>query len=227
MTQNNRTPHFYGHRKRLKEKFLKTTSGNFADYELLELVLFWSVPRRDVKPLAKELLRQFGSLAGIIYADKDKLFKIISTSMYVNLKIIKEVIYHVLQHDVINKNVLSSWNALIDYLKTTMGYIKTEQLRILFLNNKNILIADELQSSGTVDQTSVYPREVVKKALFYEASALILVHNHPSGNPTPSKSDIELTQQIILACKTVNVTIHDHVIICKSKFFSFKSNLLI
>ncbi len=193
------------------------------------MVLFFSNPRKDVKPLAKTLLKEFGSIAGVINATQDQLLSIegVTGSTHINFVLLKEVVSRILQHDVVKKNVLSSWNALLDYLKVTMGHAKTEQFRILFLNKKNIIIADELQTLGTIDQTPVYPREVVKRVLFHEASAIILVHNHPSGNPTPSKADINLTSAIIKACSAVGVSVHDHVIVCSNEFYSFKSNLLI
>lgn len=223
-----KTPHFIGHRKRLQQKFLKNPSS-IADYELLELILFWSIPRRDVKPLAKELLNKFGSLDSVINANPEKICSLIEATENVanNFIVLRESLKRILQNKIMKENVISSWNALVDYLKVTMGNMNIEQFRILFLNKKNILLADELQGSGTIDQTPVYPREVVKRALFHEATAIILVHNHPSGDPTPSKSDINLTQQIADACATVNVIIHDHVIITRNKFYSFKSNLLL
>ncbi len=223
-----KTPHYIGHRKRLQQKFLKSSSS-VADYELLELILFWSIPRKDIKPLAKQLLNQFGSLNNIINTNPEKILNIIAVNKNVanNFAVLRELIRRILQNKVIKENVISSWNALVDYLKVSMGNMNVEQFRILFLNKKNILLADELQSSGTVDQTSVYPREIVKRVLFYEATAIILVHNHPSGDPTPSKSDIDLTKQIADACAVINVIIHDHVIISSTKFYSFKSNLLL
>lgn len=225
---NNDDPHFLGHRKRLKEKFLSSTH-NFSDYEILELLLFCAIPRKNVKPLAKTLLQTFGGINGVINAPHDKMLSVqgITKNTYVTFSIVREIIHRFLRQDIINQNVLSSWDALLEYLKTTMGNNKIEQSRILFLNKKNILIADELQNTGTVDQTPLYPREVVKRALFHEASAIILVHNHPSGNPTPSKSDITLTHSIIDACKTINVIVHDHIIVAGKNFYSFKSNALI
>ena len=226
---NNETPHYYGHRHRIREKFLKSQKGTFTELELLEMILFWSIPRRDVKPLAKELIYNFGSLSGIVSASYEKLKNIkgITQHTYINIMLLKEAIDRVLQGSIMNKNILGSWSALLDYLKVSMGKLKTEEFRILFMNKKNILIADELQSYGTVDQTPVYPREVVKRALFHEASAIILVHNHPSGNNAPSKADIMLTKQIVDACKTVNVKVHDHVIVSSNDIYSFKSNLIL
>ena len=232
MSLENKTkekPHHFGHRKRLKSKFLKTNPTGFSDYELLELVLFQSVPRRDVKPLAKSLLSAFGGFNRLVHSEKEKILAVdgATESIYLQLRIINEMLNRVLAERIENKNVISSWSALLEYLKFNMNCLKVEQFRVLFLNKKNVLIADEIMTTGTIDQAPVYPREVVKKALFYEASALILVHNHPSGNPKPSSSDIDLTSQIIGACKTINVIVHDHVIIGGNDYYSFKSNMLL
>lgn len=222
-------PHYIGHRRRLKEKFLNTPSDAFTDYEILELMLFQAIPRKDVKPLAKSLINKFGSLDNILHLSYDKLseFKGVNDNIFISLKLIKELINRTLQEKVIKKNVISSWGDVINYLKFNMEHLKTEEFRVLFLNKKNILIADEVMSSGTIDQTMAYPREIIKRALFHEAGALILVHNHPSGSTKPSRSDIELTHEITKSCKAVNITVHDHVIIAKNQFYSFKSNLLL
>lgn len=222
-------PHHFGHRKRLKTKFLQTNPTGFSDYELLELVLFQSIPRRDVKPLAKSLLSAFGDFNQLIHSEREKILAVDGTteSIYLQFRIIKEMLNRVLAERVENKNVISSWSTLLEYLKFNMGCLKLEQFRVLFLNKKNVLIADEIMATGTIDQTPVYPREIVKKSLFHEAGALILVHNHPSGNSKPSNVDIDLTTQIISACKTINVTVHDHVIIGGNEYYSFKSNMLL
>jgi DNA repair protein RadC len=218
-----------GHRDRIRERFLKSKKGSLSDEELLEMILFWSIPRKDVKPLAKILINSFGNIAGIFNASNEKLSAIgkLSKNTIVNILLVKEILDKILHGQIIQKNILSSWSSLIDYLKVSMGSSKTEEFRILFLNKKNILIADEIQPYGTVDQTPIYPREVIKKALFYEASAIILVHNHPSGNPRPSNADISVTRQIMEACRTINITIHDHVIVTSDEIYSFKSNLLL
>ena len=228
MMSNNIEDHRVGHRQRLKERFIKSPAS-VHDYEILEMVLFFSIPRRDVKVLAKILLKEFGDISCILNATHDKLLSIegVTESVYTNIRLIKEILSRSLKHNISNKNILSSWNALIEYLQASQGNMPTEQFRILFLNKKNILIADELQETGTIDQTPVYPREVVKRALFHEATAIILVHNHPSGNPKPSPEDIALTGQISNACQTIGVLVHDHVIICKNDFYSFKSNMLL
>jgi DNA repair protein RadC len=222
-------PHHVGHRKRLKEKFLQNDPKSFGDYELLELALFQSVPRKDVKPLAKDLIAKFGSFNQLINADIDKILSVngATGAVYLQLRIMKEMLNRVFSERVKNKNIISAWSPLLEYLKFNMGCLKLEQFRVLFLNKKNVLIADEVMATGTIDQTPVYPREIVKKSLFHEAGALILVHNHPSGNPKPSSADIELTTQIVSACKTINVTVHDHVIIGNNEYYSFKSNMLL
>ncbi|MDP4708822.1 MAG: DNA repair protein RadC [Rickettsiaceae bacterium] len=231
MTQGNKKepPHYVGHRKRLKDKFLKADPATFSDYELLELLLFQSTPRKDVKPLAKNMLQEFGDFNQLINAERKKILAVdeATESSFLQLRIIKELINRVLQDNVRNTNIISSWSALLEYLKFNMGCLKLEQFRVLFLNKKNMLLADEVMATGTIDQTPVYPREIVKKALFHEAGAIILVHNHPSGNSNPSNSDIDLTTQIVNACNTINVSVHDHVIIGAGEYYSFKSNMLL
>lgn len=228
MTDNTNDSHFLGHRKRLKDKFLQAPLGSLADYELIELLLFLSIPRKDVKPLSKTLLHKFGCLGSLIHAEPDRLMDIkgMNQGVYTNIKLIREILQRSLRTEVMNQNVLSSWAELLKYLRTVMGHIKYEQFRILFLDKRNKLIADEIQAEGTIDQTPVYPREVVRRTLFHAATAIVLVHNHPSGDPNPSKADIELTKHIIQACKAINVIVHDHVIITKNDFFSFKTNML-
>lgn len=220
--------HRIGHRHRLKERFIKSPS-TMHDYELLEMVLFCSIPRKDVKELAKTLLKEFGDISTILNVPYERLLAVngITNSVYIHMRLLKEILSRSLKNQIVHKNILSSWNALIEYLQASQGNTPTEQFRVLFLNKKNILIADELQETGTIDQTPVYPREVIKRILFHEASAIILVHNHPSGNPKPSKEDITLTSQVVHACETIGVTVHDHVIICKNDFYSFKSNMLL
>jgi DNA repair protein RadC len=231
MTQGNKKqpPHYIGHRKRLKEKFLKADPAAFNDYELLELLLFQSTPRKDVKPLAKQMLQEFGDFNQLINAERKKILAIdeATESSFLQIRIIKELINRVFQDRIRNTNIISSWSALLEYLKFNMGCLKLEQFRVLFLNKKNMLLADEVMATGTIDQTPVYPREIVKKALFHEAGAIILVHNHPSGNSKPSNADIDLTAQIVNACNTINVSVHDHVIIGNGEYYSFKSNMLL
>ncbi len=219
------TNHQAGHRQRLRERFMKGGENALADYELLELVLFRAIPRRDVKPLAKDLIKLFGSFANVITADPNRLREIdgIGDSVIAELKIVQHAAQKMAQGQVLDRPVLSSWNALLEYCQVSMAYNKTEQFRILFLDRKNILIADEIQQEGTIDHTPVYPREVVKRALELGASSLILVHNHPSGDPTPSRADIDMTNQIIEAARPLNITIHEHLIIGMGNHASFKS----
>lgn len=218
-------PHYLGHRQRLKARFLKNGADGMQDYELLELLLFLAVPRRDVKPLAKELIKTFGGFSEVINAEPARLKEVkgIGESAIIAFKMVREGAIKLSQDKILNQPVITSWQALLDYCKMTMAHQKKEQFRILFLNRKNILIADELQQEGTVDHTPVYPREVIKRALELGASALILVHNHPSGDPTPSHDDIEMTKEICEAGKKLEVLVHDHIIIGKGHHASFKS----
>ncbi len=219
------TPHYMGHRQRLRDRFMSAGGTAMADYELLELILFQAIPRRDVKPLAKELLTTFGSFSAVVTAPVERLqeFKGLSENAIASIKVMQEIAVRLSREEIMDKPVLSSWQALITYCRTIMAHNKTEQIRILFLDRKNVLIADELQGEGTVDHTPVYPREVVKRALDLHASALILVHNHPSGNTAPSRGDIAMTKEIQDACAKLNITIHDHLIIGKKGHSSFKS----
>jgi len=199
------------------------------DYELLELVLFRAIPRRDVKPLAHLLMREFNDFHSVIAAPIERLTQVqgVGRAVVQELKIIEAAAHRMARAKVIGKPVLSSWGALLDYCKTAMSHRPLEQFRILFLDRKNILIADEAQQSGTVDHVPVYPREVVKRALNLNATALILVHNHPSGDPTPSEADITMTGQIRDAAAVFGITIHDHLIIGKGRDFSFRADGLL
>jgi DNA repair protein RadC len=228
LTEDN-SPHYIGHRKRVRARLINTGAEKFSDYELLELMLFSVIPRKDVKPLAKKLLEKFKTITNLINADRDRLLTTdgSSESLYISFAIVRELINRVLKQKIINQNIIASWGALLDYLKFTMSGIKVEQFRILFLNKKNILISDEVVSQGTIDQAAIYPREIIKRALFNEASSIILVHNHPSGSPEPSKADIDATHKIIEVCKTVNILVHDHLIIGHNKYYSFKSHMLL
>lgn len=214
-----------GHRDRLRGRFLNGGAGALPDYELLELVLFAAIPRRDVKPLAKALLARFGSFADVIAAPRERLLEIdgIGENVVSQLKIVEAAALRLSQTKLIGKPALSSWQALLDYCKAAMARTAREEFRVLFLDRKNILIADEVQSAGTVDHTPVYPREIVKRALEHSASALILVHNHPSGDPTPSRADIEMTREIAAASKPLGIAIHDHLVIGRNGHASFKS----
>lgn len=222
-------PHYVGHRQRLREKLLNSGPQGLADYELLELILFGAIPRGDVKPLAKQLIKHFGGFAETISAEPARLMDVdgVGESAVAYLKAVNAASLKLLQGQVARKPVISSWNALLDYCRASMGFNSREEFRVLYLDKKNTLLGDEVQQTGTVDHTPVYPREVVKRALEVGATALILVHNHPSGDPTPSKADIEMTKQISDAAKSLGITVHDHVIIAKRDAYSFKSQGLL
>jgi DNA repair protein RadC len=217
--------HKAGHRQRLRERFNKAGAGALSDYELLELVLFRAIPRTDVKPLAKTLLKVFGDFNRVISAPRARLSEIsgIGDAAITELKIVEAAAHRLMQARVLDRPLLSSWSALMEYCKVAMAHRDIEHFRILYLDKKNKLIADEQQQTGTVDHVPVYPREIVKRGLELNASAMILVHNHPSGDPTPSHADIELTKQIIAVSKVLNITVHDHIIVGKEKDVSFKS----
>ena len=218
-------PHYRGHRARLRQRFLKSGGEALADYELLEMALFLALPRQDVKPLAKRLIERFGGFADTISAEPERLCEVegVGEGVIAALKTIQAAALRLTREQVMNRSVLSSWQAVLDYCRAAMAHRKNEQFRILFLDRKNVLIADEVQQKGTVDHTPLYPREVVKRALELGASALILVHNHPSGDPTPSKADIEMTREVVAAGERLGITVHDHIIIGKGEHASFKS----
>lgn len=222
-------PHYYGHRERLRGRFREAGAGAVSDYELLELVLFRAIPQRDVKPLAKDLIATFGSFPEVISAPSARLAEIkgIGEAAITELKIVHAAASRLARGQVQKRPVLSSWSSVIDYCRTTMAFAEREQFRVLFLDKRNQLIVDELQQVGTVDHTPVYPREVVKRALELSATALILVHNHPSGDPTPSHADIEMTQTIINVAKPLGIAVHDHIIVGKEGHASFRSLRLI
>ena len=222
-------PHYHGHRDRLRERFDESDGNALPDYELLELVLFRSIPRRDVKPIAKELIRRFGSFAEVIAAPAARLAEIdgVGTSVARDLKIIAASGRRLAKGAVTKRTVLSSWSSVLDYCRAAMAFAEREEFRILFLDKKNALIADEVQQTGTVDHTPVYPREVVKRALELSCSAIILVHNHPSGDPTPSGADIKMTRELVDVAKPLGITIHDHVIVGRDGHASFKGLRLI
>ncbi|MBI1169921.1 DNA repair protein RadC [bacterium] len=213
------------HRKRLRDRFMTGGAAALPDYELLELLLFRAIPRMDVKPLARLLLDTFGDFNRVISAAPQRLrmVKGVGEAVVQELKIVEAAAGRLMRAKVLNMPVLSSWNALLDYCQTVMAHRETEQFRILFLDRKNVLIADEEQAKGTVDHVPVYPREVVKRALELNASAIILVHNHPSGDPTPSDADISMTMQVQDAAQVLGIVLHDHLIIGKSRELSFKA----
>ncbi len=213
------------HRLRLRQRFRDGGASSMPEYELLELILFRSIPRQDVKPLARLLLDTFGDLNRVVTAPMHRLTAIkgVGETVATDLKIIEAAAQRMMRSRVMHKPVLSSWDALLDYCHTAMAHRETEQFRVLFLDRKNTLIADEEQAKGTVDHVPVYPREVVKRALELNASALILVHNHPSGDPTPSQADISMTNQIQDACQVLNIVLHDHLIVGKNREVSFRA----
>ena len=218
------TSHAAGHRDRLRERFARAGVDGLQDYELLELVLFRARARGDVKPLAKDLLKRFGGFAEVLAAPVARLVEVkgLGAATALELKIVHAAAVKLSQQRVLQRQVISSWNELLSYCRAAMADEKTELFRILFLDKKNILIADEVQQRGTVDHTPVYPREVVKRALELSASAIILVHNHPSGDPTPSRADIDMTNQIVKAAQALNIRVHDHLIIGAKSEASFK-----
>ena len=213
------------HRTRLRARFIEGGAAALPDYELLELVLFRAIPRQDVKPLARLLLDTFGDFNRVVTASPARLqmVKGAGPAVVLELKLVEAAAHRMMRARVIQKPLLSSWDALLDYCHTTMAHRETEQFRILFLDRKNVLIADEEQAKGTVDHVPVYPREVVKRALELNASALILVHNHPSGDPTPSDADLSVTRQVQDACGALGLVLHDHLIIGKSRELSFRA----
>ena len=222
-------PHYHGHRERLRSRFREAGSDAVSDYELPELVLFRAIPQRDIKPFAKELIVKFGSFAEVVAASRARLKKIkgIGDAAADELKIIHAAANRLARGQVQKRPVLSSWSNVIDYCRTAMAYAEKEQFRLLFLDKRNQLIADELQQIGTVDHTPFYPREVVKRAPELSATALILVHNHPSGDPTPSRADILMTQSIIDVAKPLGIAVHDHIIVGKNGHASLKGLKLI
>jgi DNA repair protein RadC len=209
------TPHYHGHRERLRSRLREAGPDALADYELLELILFRAIPRRDVKPLAKTIIARFGSFAEAISADPARLAEIdgLSAGAVSEFQIVEAAAQRFAKGAVKKRLPMGSWSAVIDYCRTSMAFEGRELFRILFLDKKNGLIADEVQGSGTVDHTPVYPREVIRRALELSATAIVLVHNHPSGDPTPSTQDIKMTQDIIAIAKSLGVAVHDHIIV--------------
>jgi DNA repair protein RadC len=223
------TPHYFGHRERLRDRFRGAGADALSDYELLELLLFRAQPRRDVKPLAKALLEKFGSFAEVISAPETRLAEVkgLGASGITEFKIVQAAASRLLRGVVKKRPALSSWSSVLDYCRGTQAFADREQFRVLFLDKRNQLIADEVQQTGTVDHTPVYPREVVKRGLELSASAIILVHNHPSGDPTPSRADIQMTQQIIAVASPLGIAVHDHIIVGKEGHASLKGLKLI
>ncbi len=217
--------HYHGHRDRLRERFLSAGVEALQDYELLELILFRAIPRRDVKPLAKRLLEEFGTVADVLGASPERLLEVrgVGQAVMTELKIVHGASIKLLQEEVLEKPVITSMSQLQDYLRARLSTEKIEQFRVLFLDNKNRLIADEKLYQGTVNHTPVYPREIMRRALELHASAIILVHNHPSGDPKPSKDDISMTLKIVEAGTTMGIRVHDHLIVGKKTVLSFRA----
>ncbi len=222
-------PHYAGHRQRLRERFVKAGEAGLQDYELLELVLFRAIPRRDVKPLAKALIDTFGSFAEVISAPIERLREVegLGEAATVELKVVQAASLKLMQARVMNRPVLRSWAKVVEYCTASMAYDMTEQFRILFLDHKHALVADEVQQRGTVNHTPVYPREVVKRALDLGASGIVLVHNHPSGDPTPSRADIDMTKEIEDAGRALKIELIDHLIIGRGAHVSMRQTGLI
>ena len=219
-------PHYHGHRERLRERFLSSNYETFPDYELLELLLFYTHPRRDVKPIAKALMNKFDNdFQAILNADAEILQKIdgVGPSTLTMFRIVRAMLVRISKKSITLKPVMDSWHKVVEYCRHAMAHHEKEQFRILFLNQKNKLISDKVHQEGTIDHSLVYTREVLKDALLLGASAMILVHNHPSGDPTPSQEDIVVTKKIVKAAKALNIDVHDHIIVTKSSHYSLKS----
>ena len=218
----NSKPHYHGHRARLRGRFLQGGAAALQDYELLELLLTFAIPYSDVKPLAKNLIAHFGSFGQVLDATPEALMEFMGLKEYsaclINLVKACHEVY--LKEEALKRQRILSLDVLVDYCRTAMGGLKDEQFRVLYLNSQNEIIAEEILQEGTVNQTVVYPRKILELALKHKASGLILVHNHPSGNPTPSASDKELTQTVVKASRALNLTVHDHLIISRHGYFS-------
>lgn len=224
----------HGHRDRLRQRALQAGPQSLPDYELLELILFRSLPQRDVKPLAKALCARFGGAAGALAAPYEDLVQVrsadrggralsVTPAIALDLKLVHDAARRIGLETLQRREVISSWSALSAYVRTTLAHEPREQFRVLFLDRKNQLIADELMNRGTVDHAPVYPREVVRRALELSASAMILVHNHPSGDPTPSQADIDMTRQVLDAARALRITVHDHLVVGRAGVASFKA----
>jgi len=227
--QKAETPHYHGHRERLRERFFSAGPDALSDYELLELALFAAIPRRDTKPLAKELLKKFGSFVEVIHAPVARLREVkgIGDASINQLKLLAAATGRTAKGEIKRNVALSSWNEVIDYCRSSMAFADKEQFRLLFLDKRNQLISDEVQQIGTIDHTPVYPREVIKRALELSATALILVHNHPSGDPTPSQADIQMTKAIVDIAAPLGISVHDHIIVGRGGHASLRGMRLI
>jgi DNA repair protein RadC len=228
-TKKTEKPHYHGHRQRLRNRFLKGGAAALQDYELLELVLTYALPRADVKPLAKELLRHFGSFTQVLDGPPEALMEVagLKESSAVLIRLVKACAEHYLKEEVLTRQRIPSLTSLVDYCRTAMGGLADEQFRVIFLNSQNEIIAEEVVQEGTVNQTVVYPRKVLELALKHKATGLILVHNHPSGSLTPSVADQELTRALVKASRALNLTVHDHLIVSRQGYFSLaEQNML-
>lgn len=223
------SPHYHGHRQRLRNRFLQAGAAGLQDYELLELLLTFAIPYSDVKPLAKRLLAHFGSFTSVLDAPFEELVKETGLREYsaTLIRLTKACAEYYLKEEALKRQRIPSLPALVDYCRVSMGGLKDEQFRVIFLNPQNEIIAEEIIQEGTVDQAVVYPRKVLELALKHKATGLILVHNHPSGNLTPSAADRELTRAIIQAAQTLNLVVHDHLIIGRHGYFSLAENALL
>ncbi len=234
MTQNKKNKvsdkhHQSGHRQRLKQRFMENGKAALADYELLEMLLFYSHAQRDTKPIAKELIKEFGNLSGVFGATPEKLKTVdgVGERTIQLLKLVEALAQHVGQSKIMNRDIFSSWEDLKNYCRSTMAERDIEEFRVIFLNRKNAIIADEKLSEGTIDHTPVYPREILRKAIMHNASGIVIAHNHPSGDPKPSQADIDMTNQIKKICGGLGIVLHDHLVIGRGEVVSFKSlNLL-
>ncbi len=226
---DSQTQHYHGHRERLRQKFLDHGGESLADYEMLELYLFKALPRRDVKPVAKDLIKKFGGFSEVLSAPFSELTSIrgIGKAAAFDLKLLQAASLRLSRASVMDRPVLGSWNAVLDYCRSAMQFEPREQFRCLFLDKKHRLIADEKMAEGTLDHTPVYPREIARRALELHAAALILAHNHPSGDPTPSGADVSMTNNIVDALRHLNITVHDHLVIGRNRITSFKKSGLL
>jgi DNA repair protein RadC len=217
-------PHYVGHRERLRARFREAGAAALADYELLELVLSRTILRRDVKPIAKQLIERFGSFAEVVAAPAARLCEVngVGEATATDLQVLQAVAARIARGEVKRRPVLASWSAVLDYFRAAQAFAEREEFRVLFLDKRNQLIADEVQQRGTVDHTPVYPREVVKRALELSACAIILVHNHPSGDPTPSHADIQMTKNIVEVAMPLGISVHDHIIVGRDGHASLK-----
>lgn len=218
-----------GHRARLRQKLAETGGVGLHDHELIEYLLALAIPRRDTKPLAKELLRSFGGIGGLMSADWQAIARVpgMGDTSVAAIKIVQATALRLLRNEVAARPVLASWQALLDYLRADMAYLGVERVRVLHLNSRNMLIRDDHMGDGSIDQAAIYVREVIKRAMELGSAALILVHNHPSGDPSPSRQDIDITRQIIDAGKRLGIAVHDHIIIAASGHTSLRAQGLL